>query len=70
LITMVERKARTYNLRESTIGWVDEFAKENDADKREVVERAIRVYAIKMKRGDWTDSKWGGAVDKHFEELD
>lgn len=67
---MVNRKSRTYDLKESTVDWIDKFARNHDTDKREVVERAIRVYAIKLKREDWNDPKWGGAVEEKFEELD
>lgn len=66
---MVEKKARTYRLRKDTIEWVNEFASENDVDKTDVVDRAIRVYAAKIAKGDWKDPKFQSAIDKRFEEL-
>lgn len=66
---MVERLSRTYDLKEGTVEWIDKFAEEQDVDKREVVERALRVYAIKLKRDAWQDPKWGSKVDERFESI-
>lgn len=67
---MADKIPRTYELRESTVKWIDKFADDNDVKKKDVVERAIRVYAIKLKRGEWKDPKWGGKVDKKFEKIE
>lgn len=64
-----KRLPRTYRLRRSTVEWIDEFANENDADKREIVERAIRVYATKLSNEDWVDPKFRSKVDKEFERM-
>lgn len=66
---MVDKKPRTYELREDTINWIDEFSEENDADKRDVVERAIRVYAAKLAKDEWKDPKFKSSIDKQFSKL-
>lgn len=66
---MANKKSRTYELKPSTVDWIDKFAKENDANKKDVVERAIRVYAAKMQKGDWRDPKFKSSIDKQFERL-
>lgn len=66
---MSNKKNRTYSLRESTIEWIDEFSDENNVDKSDVVGRAVRVYAIKVKRGEWKDPKFEDAVDSKFGKI-
>ncbi len=66
---MGEKVNRTYGLKEGTVDWIDTFAEEHDVNKAEVVDRAIRVYAIKLKRGEWKDPKWGGVVDEKFKTI-
>lgn len=60
---------RTYSLQEDTIDWVDAFAEENDTDKSKVVDRALRVYAAKLARGDWQDPKFKDTLDRRFRKL-
>lgn len=69
VVTMVETLYRTYGLQKQTVKWIDKFAEEHNVDKTEVVERAIRVYAIKTNRGDWTDPRFSDKVENKFEDL-
>jgi hypothetical protein len=60
---------RTYDLDEDTIDWIDEFAEENDARKKDVVNRAIKVYAYKVAKGEWSDPKFEDKLDRNFDKI-
>jgi len=66
---MGDKKHRTYTLQESTIDWIDNFAEEVGEDKSDIVERAVRVYAMKLKRGEWKDKKFQDSIEDGFERL-
>jgi hypothetical protein len=62
--------SRTYNLEAKTIDWVDKFAEEQNVSKSDVVNRAIKVYSVKLDRGEWEDDYWGrDDIEEEFEDL-
>lgn len=50
------------------VDWIDEMADEQDMDKSEIVNRAVKVYAAKLASGDWKDPKISDPIDKKFEK--
>lgn len=56
-------------MNEPVIDWVDAFADQNNADKSDVVNRAIKVYAAKLASGEWSDPKFNDSVDKKFGRI-
>lgn len=62
------KKERTYMLERSTVDWVDNKAEEEDTDKSDVVNRAIRYYAAMLSSDNgWSDEYWSDSVDDAFE---
>jgi hypothetical protein len=60
---------RTYDLSEGAIKWIDSFAEEHSVEKSEVVERALRVYAVKLDENEWDDDYWKDEIQKEFDSL-
>lgn len=61
---------RTYEFEDKVVDWIDSFADENDTEKSEVANRAIKVYAAKVQGDDWRDPKFKDRIDKRFEKTD
>ncbi len=58
--------SRTFRITEEVDNWLDDKAEELDANKSELVQRAIKVYGAKVAKGSWTDPKFADKIDKEF----
>lgn len=63
------RKNYTLRLDDEVDEWLDEFADENGSDRSEVTNRAIKVYAAKLAKGEWKDPKFKDSIDETMDEL-
>lgn len=49
--------------------WADEFSDEVGVSRSEVINRAVKVYAGKISRGEWKDNKYQDKYDREIEKL-
>ena len=55
----------TLRLDDETDEWLDDFSDENNSTRSDVVNRAVKVYAAKLARGDWQDPRFKDGIDKN-----
>lgn len=63
------RSNKTLRIDDEVDSWVDKFAEENNVARSDVVNRAVKVYAAKLAKGEWKDPKFKDQVDKTMDEL-
>jgi len=49
--------------------WLDKYSDENNSNRSDVVNRAVKVYAAKMANGEWTDSKFKDKIDQKMDNM-
>ena len=63
------RVTKTLRLDESVDDWIDDFSEENSVDRSDVVNRAIKVYAAKQAKGEWSDPKFKDSIDEVMDNM-
>lgn len=63
------RSNKTLRLDDEVDQWLDKFADENNSNRSEVVNRAVKVYAAKMAKGEWNDPKFRDGIEETMDEM-
>lgn len=63
------RSNKTLRLDDEVDDWLDKFSDENSAHRSDVVNRAIKVYAAKLAKGEWKDPKFKDGIDETMDDL-
>lgn len=66
---MPSKNRHTVTMEDSVWEWADEFADETDNSTSEVINRAVKVYAGKMAKGEWRDQKMVDEYDQKIQSL-
>lgn len=63
------RSNSTLRLDEEIDQYLDKKKQEWDTSRSEIVNRAVKVYAAKVAKGEWKDPKFQDKYDNTMEEL-
>ncbi len=63
------RSNKTLRIDDEVDKWIDKFSDENNAHRSDVVNRAIKVYAAKLAKGEWKDPKFKDGIDETMDDL-
>lgn len=63
------RESKTVRMDKEVDKWLDRFAEENNVYRSDVMNRAIKVYAAKMAKGEWKDPKFKDGIDETVDEM-
>ncbi len=66
---MGEKNRHTIVLDDDAWDWAGKFAERTNQNRSDVIDRAVKVYAGKLARGEWTDPKYKDKYDKTIKEL-
>lgn len=66
---MSGRETKTLRLEDEVDQYLDDKKEEWGASRSDIVNRAIKVYAAKMARGEWMDPKFKDKIDEEVEEM-
>jgi len=66
---MSEKNRHTVMMEDTVWDWSDEFADEVGISRSKVINRAVKVYAGKMSRGEWKDRKYQDKYDKEIRDI-
>lgn len=63
------RSNKTLRLDDEVDEWLDKFSRENNSNRSDVVNRAVKVYAAKMAKGEWVDPRFKDGIDEKVDEI-
>lgn len=63
------RSNKTLRLEDDVDEWLDKFSDENGSNRSDVVNRAVKVYAAKLAKGEWKDPKFKDSIDQTMDEM-
>lgn len=63
------RSNATLRIDEEVDEWLNRFSDENNVSRSDVVNRAIKVYAAKLEKGDWNDPKFKDSIDQAMDDM-
>jgi len=63
------RSNKTLRLEDEVDEWLDQFSDENNSNRSDVVNRAVKVYAAKLANGEWKDPRFKDSIDQRMENM-
>lgn len=63
------RSNKTLRIDDEVDKWLDKFSDENNAARSDIVNRAVKVYAAKLAKGEWKDPKFKDGIDDTMDDL-
>jgi len=63
------RSNKTLRLDDEVDKWLDQFSDENNSNRSDVVNRAVKVYAAKLAKGEWKDPRFKDSIDQRMENM-
>lgn len=63
------RSTKSLRLDDEVDEWLDKFSDENESNRSDVVNRAVKVYAAKLAKGEWVDPKFRDQIDQTMDEM-
>ena len=65
----MSRNNATLRLDEEVDEYLDKKSEEWDTNRSEIVNRALKVYAAKVAKGEWRDPKFSDKYDETMEKI-